>query len=37
MLSEKITKEAKPTDKPQKLQHEKTVYFKISILLHHIK
>lgn len=30
MLSEKIAKEAKPTDKPQKLQHEKGLYLYVS-------
>ena len=30
MLSEKIAKEAKPTDKPQKLPHEKGLYLYIS-------
>lgn len=30
MLSEKTAKEAKPTDKPQKLPHEKGLYLYIS-------
>lgn len=30
MLSEKIAKEVKPTDKPQKLQHEKGLYLYVS-------